>query len=321
MGTKYIVNNLTGQTINGDLKINGNLVVTGATTGSLASYRALLTQTGSLPGTNLSWFNYSFIIGETYTITLYGPGDDFSNIANVQSGTINETGCVFIATGEIPTNWSNGSSLDSSGNLVVTVLENTLGYDITWAMNPFGGQGTYYAINNLLGPIYNNFNRNNTSITTQLTPSFYGPLAPIQIVTATGSLTNKDDVLGIGVWDFNLGQGVDGYLYYTPVTINIKQDLDTTPIVISGTVVESYPFTNPSIDLICNGNYVETFYGGNISVNDLTELITELNTNSQTNYLGAYSDDGQGGVLLTIATNLVNQFCSDGTLSFVVFAD
>jgi hypothetical protein len=33
MATKYIVNDLTGQTITGDLTINGNLNVTGTTSG------------------------------------------------------------------------------------------------------------------------------------------------------------------------------------------------------------------------------------------------------------------------------------------------
>lgn len=48
-----------------------------------------------------------------YTITNYVAGDDFSNVATVVSGTINTTGCVFIATSTTPTNWSNGSTLSS----------------------------------------------------------------------------------------------------------------------------------------------------------------------------------------------------------------
>jgi len=207
MATKYIVDNLTGQTITGDITINGNLNVTGTTSG-LSTYKALLTQLGVQTGTELFNFNDGLIIGETYTITDYISDDDFSNIADIQSGaeilnidyvwtssavpysyfngltgttsgsgsgasfdaywcgtttnsviidtngvdyvvgdtitilgtdlsgstpandiTItvteinpNQTGCAFIATGEIPTNWSNGSTLESSGNLVVKVL-------------------------------------------------------------------------------------------------------------------------------------------------------------------------------------------------------
>jgi hypothetical protein len=91
MSTKYIVNNVPGQTINGDITINGNLSVTGVTTGSLATYKALLTQLGSQTGTTLGGFggfNDGLIIGETYEILNYQSGDDFSNIANALSGVV-----------------------------------------------------------------------------------------------------------------------------------------------------------------------------------------------------------------------------------------
>jgi hypothetical protein len=42
MATKYIVDNLTGQTITGDITINGNLTFTGTSNNS-GTYRALLT--------------------------------------------------------------------------------------------------------------------------------------------------------------------------------------------------------------------------------------------------------------------------------------
>ena len=139
METKYIINNSTGQTINGGITINGNLIVTGTTTNQgLLNYKALLTQTGPIVGTMIDNFNYYLIIGEEYTITNYQSGDDFSNVAQVISGNINETSCVFVATGGTPSIWSNGSELTSSGNLVVDVLENTLGFDLTWGMDPYG---------------------------------------------------------------------------------------------------------------------------------------------------------------------------------------
>ena len=86
MATKYIVDNLSGQTINGDLTINGNLSVTGTSNNS-GTYRALLTQTGSINGISND-FNNRLIVGETYEITDYIGGDDFSNIADVTSGGI-----------------------------------------------------------------------------------------------------------------------------------------------------------------------------------------------------------------------------------------
>ena len=50
-------------------------------------------------------------VGAIYTITTYVATDDFSNVENIVSGTTNTTGCVFIATGDTPTDWTNGSTL------------------------------------------------------------------------------------------------------------------------------------------------------------------------------------------------------------------
>ena len=318
MTTKYIVNNVSSQTINGDITINGNLSVTGVTTGNLSSYKALLTQTGNITGTNLINFNYGLIIGETYTITTYQIGDDFSNIANVQSGVINETGCVFIAIGNTPSNWNNGSELSSAGGLIVDVLENNLGYDIFWGQF---GPGTYVGFPNNIGPKYNNYPREKTSVLTQL--NIIGPPFGqiIQNFAGPASFSTKDDILFLGVWDSVSEMSVDDKLFYTPYEVKIKEDLDTTPAVISGSVVSSFPFSYASVDLKCGINYIENFVGDNITVNNISELIAELNTNTETNYLGTYSDPGDGGVLLTIPTNLVNRFCSNGTLTFEVYAD
>ena len=318
MGTKYIVDNVPNQTITGNITINGDLSVTGTTTGGLATYKALLTQTGNVTGTNLASFNYGLIIGETYTIITGQTGDDFSNIANVQSGVINESGCVFTAIGTTPSNWINGSELASSGLLIVDVLENNLGYDIFWSQFSFG---TYLGFPNNIGPKYNNYPREITSVLTQLTVSSppFGEI--IQFFASPASFGTKDDVLFMGVWDSVSETSVDNKLFYTPYEIKIKQDLDTTPVVLSGNVVSSFPFSYASVDLICGINYVEDFVGDNVTVNNISELITELNTNQETSYLGTYSDPGDGGVLLTMPMNLVNRFCSNGTLTFEVFAD
>lgn len=322
MAVKYIIDNsnnsLSAQTINGDITINGDLIVTGITRGSLSTYKALFTQTGVITGTNLSSFNYGLIIGETYTIITYQAGDDFSNIANVQSGTINEIGCVFIATGTTPTTWTNSTELSSGGGLIVDVLENNLGYDISWYQF---ASGIYIGFPSIIGPKYNNFPREMISVLTQVTAAtpLFGQI--IQFFTGSGSFGTKDDVLFLGVWDYVSETSVDDKLFYTPYEVSIKQDFDITPVVLSGTVVDSYPFSYASVDLICSGNYVEDFVGDSVTVNNISELITELNTNEETSYLGTYSDAGDGGVLLTIPTNLVNRFCSNGTLTFEVFND
>jgi hypothetical protein len=399
--TKYIVNNLSTQTIDGDITINGNLSVNGTINGSLLTYKALLTQLGSQTGTNLNDFNDGLIIGETYTITDYVSDDDFSNIANVTSGGIlnidyvgtatngsgvfngltgttsglgsgasfdvyicgttynsitvvtsgvdyvvgdtitilgtdiggasptndltitvtgltpNSTGSVFVSTGEIPTNWSNGSTLVSSGNLAVTVLENNLGYDIEWANDDEFQPGFYLGFNSTTGPLYNTFNRNTTFVQGgESAIPFFGPFIS-ETFALPISFNEKDDSVVVAIFDLSEGPTpVSDNLYYFPIEIQIKQDLDTTPIVISGTVESSFPIYTTSIDLRCNGNYIQTLYGDG-TVNDMSELITYLNSEPDMSYLGTYSDDG--GVLLEMPTNLVNQFCSSGTLTFEVF--
>lgn len=320
MATKYIVDNLSGQTITGNLTINGNLSVTGVTAGSLSTYKALLTQTGPITGYNLDDFNDGLIIGETYTITVYNSGDDFSNVANVLSGTVNTSGCTFIATGEIPTNYNNGSQLDSSGGLVVTELENNLGYEIAWLWKPFDGYGYYVAVNNDLGPVNNTFPRSQTYLNTQINyNTFSGPPSLIQPTISPYSFMGKDNIVILNIFDFDLFDSVDDRLYYTPVEIMIDQNL--TPIVVSGTVETSYPINNLSMTLTCDGNNLSSIITDVDNVDNITELIDALNNNSQFNYLGTYSDDGSGGVLLTMTTDTKNYFCQDGTFTFEIFND
>ena len=400
--TKYIVNNASGQVIDGNITINGGMTVTGPSNG-FVTYKALLTQLGSQTGTTLNDFNDGLIIGETYTITDYIGDDDFSNIADVQSGgplinfnyvwtnpgyayfngvtgttsgsgsgatfngywcgttvnsvTINsdgdgyvvgdtitilgtdvsgstpandititvtevnpnQTGCEFIATGEIPINWSNGSTLVSSGNLVVKVLENNLGFDIEW-IEEFFGPGIYFGYNSTTGPLYNTFNRNTTFILGGGNPNpYFGP-NPLDTFIGPITLSEKDDAIVVAIFDIEIFESVPDSLYYFPIEIQIQQDLDTTPIILSGTVESSFPITLTSIDFRCNGNYIQSLYGDG-TVNDMSELIIYLNSEPDMSYLGVYSDAGDGGVLLEMPTNLVNQFCSNGTLTFEVFND
>jgi hypothetical protein len=319
MVTKYIVNNVTGQTIDGNVTINGNLSVTGVTTGNLATYKALLTDIGSQTGTSLNNFgglNGGFIIGEVYTISTYVSGDSFSNIANVTSGVIDTTGCIFIATGETPTNWNNGSTLESSGNLVVTVLENNLGFDIEW-IEDF--TGVYVGFNSTTGPLYNTFNRNSTFLLGGNQTPIFGP-TPIETFIFPNNFNEKDDSIILFVIDLSVPEPVPNSLYYYSIEIQILQDLDTTPTVISGTTA-SFPFTNVSIDFYCGDMFIQSFYtsGGTI-VNNISEVVTILNTDTNTSFLGTFSDDN-GNIILTMATNLETQFCANSTLTFYVFND
>jgi hypothetical protein len=127
--TKYIVNNATGQTITGDITVNGNLNITGTTnTRPYKVYTALLTQSGGagnqfiggqVPGQELT-------IGVTYMINESFLGQDFTNVGAPN----NNIGTWFVATGTIPNSW--GENPDNNliyypGAPVAIVLENTIG--------------------------------------------------------------------------------------------------------------------------------------------------------------------------------------------------
>ena len=264
----------------------------------------------------------NYVVGDT--ITILGTDVSGSTPANDITITVTEvntnvTGCVFIATGETPTNWNNGSTLESSGNLVVTVLENNLGFDIEWVDGGGFDPGLYFGFNSTTGPLYNTFNRNTTFVLSTNNIPFFGPTT-LEIFTGPISLSEKDDAIIVAVFDISVPEPVPDSLYYFPVEIQIKQDTNTTPIVISGTVEAEFPIYITSIDLRCNGNYIQTIYGDG-TVNDMSELIIYLNSEPNISYFGTYSDNGDGTLLLTMPTNIKNQFCSSGTLTFEVFSD
>jgi hypothetical protein len=125
--TKYIVNNVTGQTINGESILPAYKV-----------YTALLTQSG---GDDIAGqYSGTLIIGRTYEIIDVGdPAGDWTNVGAPN----NNEGTYFVATGTTPNSWGDGGGLSyNSGAPVVTVLENTIGN--IWFT--YGEEG-FYAIN------------------------------------------------------------------------------------------------------------------------------------------------------------------------------
>jgi hypothetical protein len=115
---------------------------------------------------------------------------------------------------------------------------------------------------------------------------------------------------------------VNDSLYYTPVEISIQQDLNITPIVISGTIDPSFPFNNSSFTLYCGENYIDDYYSENGTyVNDITELIYVLNNSSDTSRFGVFSEGTENNIILTMTTSNANSLCQNDTLSFVVFSD
>ena len=134
MATKYIVNNVTGQTINGQ-QVQPYKV-----------YTALLTQSG---GSDVLFIGsddiHPLVIGVTYTITLNFGDADFTNVGAPN----NNLGTSFVATGTIPNSWGTPGENQVSYNTgapVVTVLENTIG-NISFA---YFAIGTYIINSNSL---------------------------------------------------------------------------------------------------------------------------------------------------------------------------
>ena len=322
---KYIINSLSEQTITGNITIDGDTEIKGTLTSNIAVYRALLTQTGPITGTNIGDFNWGLIIGDVYTIDSYQTGDDFSNIASIVSGNQNETGCVFVADGQVPLVWSNGSQLTSSGILIVHVLENTLGFPVNWTQTPYGGDGYYVCFNGDHGPLTGQFPRSRTEVKSQLVYSYdwIPPLGlpPIGIV-GVGSSIYDDDTVYIDVYE---GLGLsNNSLYYTPFEIHIKKDMDTTPINVYGFNVSGLPYGNVSVRLFAGFNEVGTFTNSSyVVVNNVEEIVAALNADPNTNFLGTYSVNGNviDGVILTMATNTKNQFSPNAELTFEVFSD
>jgi uncharacterized delta-60 repeat protein len=137
MPNEFIIKN--GYRSQGNSEITGSLTVTGGITGSVLSssyaltasyamnggggssnsthYAAKLTQT--YDGSTIT--SGYLIVGESYEITNYVSGDDFSNVAEVTYGVINTTGCVFKAIGSIPTDYSNSSDLTPLGYPIAEV--------------------------------------------------------------------------------------------------------------------------------------------------------------------------------------------------------
>jgi hypothetical protein len=79
------------------------------------------------------------IIGETYEITNYQGTDDFTDVADIQSGVINTNGCVFIATGSTVSNWSSNSELTE----LTSYDEYHLVKFTQWTQNNNGGGFSY----------------------------------------------------------------------------------------------------------------------------------------------------------------------------------
>jgi hypothetical protein len=185
-------------------------------------WTALLTQTGPLTYTgNTDTPTGGFIFNETYTIDNYAAGDDFSNVAQVISGTINQTGCVFIATGNtttsqlIPNAWT-GSTLTSLGDMIVNVLDNTLGFNITVDYPAFGIDGLVFFYSDSITE--DTFNPQKTKVTANVSIPFeFAPVLPVFLTSVDAEILSPV----LFIIDPQTGTPTGGLLYNTPIEIKI----------------------------------------------------------------------------------------------------
>jgi hypothetical protein len=129
------IENLTGRTYN--TFYNSLYGDEGENIGHIILGKELIMRFYSDSGTTKT--SGSLISGDTYEISNYIGDDDFTNVADVQSGNINENGCVFIATGQIPTSWSGGTELTE-----LTIYDEYHKVKFTqWTQNNNGGGFSY----------------------------------------------------------------------------------------------------------------------------------------------------------------------------------
>lgn len=145
----------------------------------------------------------------------------------------------------------------------------------------------------------------------------------LQMVGSSSILTEIDDSVFFGVWDWTNDSGRDNSLYYAPIEIKIKKDSDTTLIQTYGDNVSNFPYGNLSIAIYTGENLVQNIYGDYSLVNNINELVTQLNADNKLSFLGTYSvnEAVENGIILTMTTSIKNQFSPNNTLTFNIFND
>lgn len=188
---------------------------------NVKKWSALLTQTGPIVFTSSTESTGGLILNEIYTINNYVSGDDFSNIAEVISGVINTSNCVFKVVGNpnesyfYPSVWE-ASELESQGGMVVTVLENTLGTEVVVEYPAFDNPAFDSTIR--IYPTSGVFVPTKTTITTQMSIP-YDLTSPVpQIMTGI----DRQTLTGVmWVFDFFSGTLSPNLLNNTIVNITV----------------------------------------------------------------------------------------------------
>jgi len=121
-------------------------------------YTALLEQSGT-DTSNQFISSGDLLIGRTYQIDTADNGADWTNLGSPN----NTPGTYFIATGTTPNSWGTdggGQLVYQNATPIITILENTLGFNIYWS---YDSEGSYYG-----KAISSNFPYNNTYLNVQV---------------------------------------------------------------------------------------------------------------------------------------------------------
>ena len=162
-------------------------------------YTALLTQSGP-PGSSVVSYDESLSVGTTYNIADNDGGTaDFTNVGAPN----NNERTYFVATGEVPNSWgaNNLASLTyNKANIIVTVLENTIGN--IWFT--YGNVG-YYSVNSS-----SLFTIGKTTVLFSPNGFIESPVDIYNIDVAWGTFDNQIDIVS-----YYNGNGQDDVLNYS----------------------------------------------------------------------------------------------------------
>ena len=288
-------------------------------------------------------------VGEIYHLTDY-QGDDFSNVAYIISGIIDETGCIFVATGTTPTNWTNGSELINDENpYAISPLVDNLGYTkpVFWS-NAYGLAGQYFLnfpeavdpskVMASLTPTslsnVNSFITYANNATVDHLVEYWNNYAANDMVRTLSTQSDGKVIVGGSFNDYNgngrnrliriYSSGMEDTTFYSNLTSvgntsGFGNDVYTTAIQSDGKILVGGRFTslngigrNYLVRLNSDGTEDTTFYSNLISTGDNSGFNGEVNTI-------AIQSDGKilvGGIFSQLNGNTRNYLVrlnSDGT--------
>jgi len=105
------------------------------------------------------------------------------------------------------------------------------------------------------------------------------------------------------------------------VEIDAKECCNPTSQLTLYFTPESYPIANPSVNLFCDGVFINNTSAGGYTATDITSLIEILQGEPGTANLGEYSAQLDGSVQFIPTPETISLYCSTGSLTFTITPD